>query len=148
MKDVEINSLEETKDLAYKIASKLQDTAYICLQGDLGAGKTTFTKSLAKALGIDEVVTSPTFQIMKLYETSDNRQLCHIDAYRLEGIKQDLGFEEIMEDSINVIEWYGYIEDMLPKQRLEIDIELKGDTRIFHINAVGSQYEKMLEEIL
>lgn len=146
MKEVRIKTLEETKALASRIASVLPTPALITMSGDLGAGKTTFTKALAKALGITATVTSPTFTILKSY-SNDDFTLHHIDAYRLEGITQDLGFEEIFEedDAVCVVEWFDYIEYALPKQRLNIAITLDGDDRIFKFEFVGNQYEKVME---
>lgn len=146
MKEVRVTSLEETNQLAEKIASKLSVPALITLSGDLGAGKTTFTKGLAKALGINATITSPTFTILKSYE--EEVTLHHIDAYRLEGIVQDLGFEEIFdEDAICVVEWFDYIEYALPKDRLQISISLDGDDRIFKLEAVGERYAALLEAL-
>lgn len=146
MKEVRVTSLEETNQLAEKIASKLSVPALITLSGDLGAGKTTFTKGLAKALGINATITSPTFTILKSYE--EEVTLHHIDAYRLEGIVQDLGFEEIFdEDAICVVEWFDYIEYALPKDRLQISISLDGDDRIFRLEAVGERYAALLEAL-
>lgn len=146
MKEVRVTSLEETNQLAEKIVSKLSVPALITLSGDLGAGKTTFTKGLAKALGINATITSPTFTILKSYE--ETVTLHHIDAYRLEGIVQDLGFEEIFdEDAIFVVEWFDYIEYALPKDRLQISISLDGDDRIFKLEAVGERYAVLLEAL-
>lgn len=146
MKEVRVTSLEETNQLAEKIASKLSVPALITLSGDLGAGKTTFTKGLAKALGINATITSPTFTILKSYE--ETVTLHHIDAYRLEGIVQDLGFEEIFDDdAICVVEWFDYIEYALPKDRLQISISLDGDDRIFKLEAVGERYAVLLEAL-
>ncbi|OCN04427.1 tRNA threonylcarbamoyladenosine biosynthesis protein TsaE [Erysipelotrichaceae bacterium MTC7] len=146
MKQIVISSLEETNELAQKIASLLQGDGLLCLSGDLGAGKTTFTKALGKALGIDDVITSPTFNILKIYE--GDIPLYHIDAYRLEGLSQDLGFEEVFDETgVKVVEWYDYIADILPKERLEINIALDKDNRVFQIQAIGKKYEDM-EEVL
>lgn len=147
MKEFRVKSLEETYALAKMIASKLPSCALITMSGDLGAGKTTFTKGLAKALGISATITSPTFTILKSYE-ENGVVLHHIDAYRLEGITQDLGFEEIFEeDAVCVVEWFDYIEYALPKERLSISIALDNEERIFTINAIGEAYEKVLEEL-
>lgn len=146
MKEVRVTSLEETNQLAEKIASKLDVPALITLSGDLGAGKTTFTKGLAKALGINATITSPTFTILKSYE--ENITLHHIDAYRLEGITQDLGFEEIFdEDAVCVVEWFDFIEYALPKERLQISIALDGENRIFKLEAVGNKYAALVEAL-
>lgn len=141
-----IRSLDETNHLASAIAKEMKAPALLVLSGDLGAGKTTFTKGLAKALGVQKTVTSPTFTILKSYQ-GNMITLHHIDAYRLEGISQDLGFEEIFEeeDAVCVVEWYQYIEDVLSKERLFIEIALDGEERIFTLKANGAQYEAILE---
>lgn len=146
MKEICVNTLAETKELAERIASLLKTPALITLNGDLGAGKTTFTKALAKALGIKSTVTSPTFTILKSYKNGD-LNLHHIDAYRLEGITQDLGFEEIFEEdnAVCVVEWFDFIEYALPKERLSIDIMIEEESRIFKIDAVGEKYNTILE---
>lgn len=148
MKEVRVHSLQETQALAMQIAKLLKKPFLITLSGDLGAGKTTFTKGLAKGLGIEATVNSPTFTILKSYEGKDVT-LHHIDAYRLEGIVQDLGFEEVIydEDAICVIEWSQFIEYALPQQRLHITIEIDEDERIFRFDATGKKYEKVMEAI-
>ncbi len=148
MKEVRVKTIEETNALAKQIALKLPSKALITMSGDLGAGKTTFTKGLAKALGIHKTITSPTFTILKSYE-ENKVTLHHIDAYRLEGITQDLGFEEIFdEEALCVVEWFDFIEYALPKERLSISIALDGEDRIFSIDAIGKAYENVLEELV
>lgn len=108
MKEIEVNTLEETKALAQRIADLLPRPSLITLSGDLGAGKTTFTKSLGKELGVKSTINSPTFTILKSYRMADGAPLHHIDAYRLEGIVQDLGFEECFDEGVCVVEWRLY----------------------------------------
>lgn len=141
---LEIRSLQETIDFANKLAELINGSFLLTLEGDLGAGKTTFTKALGKALGISQTINSPTFTILKQYP-----KLNHIDAYRLENLNQELGFEEIFEeDKLCVVEWAQFIEDFLPKERLSIYIHFTEDEkRIFEIKAVGNKYEKVLEEL-
>lgn len=141
---LEIRSLQETIDFANKLAELINGSFLLTLEGDLGAGKTTFTKALGKALGISQTINSPTFTILKQYP-----KLNHIDAYRLEDLNQELGFEEIFEeDKLCVVEWAQFIEDFLPKERLSIYIHfVEDEKRIFEIKAVGNKYEKVLEEL-
>ena len=147
MKEIRVHSLAQTEALAQTIAKHLSAPALITMSGDLGAGKTTFTKGLAKALQIEQTITSPTFTILKSYE-EQGVTLHHIDAYRLEGITQDLGFEEIFEEAAYcVVEWFEYIEYALPKERLHITIVLDGEDRIFQIEAVGEKYAPVLEAL-
>lgn len=146
MKQIRVTSLKQTRELAMKIASLLPLPSLLTLSGDLGAGKTTFTKGLALGLGIEDTVTSPTFTILKSYEGEDVT-LHHMDAYRLEGIVQDLGFEEEIydENAVCVIEWSHFIEYALPEERLEIKILLDGEDRIFTFIPKGKKYEEVVE---
>lgn len=138
----------ETMQLAEKLGNIVQEGTLITLEGDLGAGKTTFTKGLGKGLGIKRPINSPTFTIMKIYE-GGRLPLYHIDAYRLEGLEQDLGFEEfIYGEGVCVIEWYMFIEDLLPKDRLEIKIEYEGDeARKITLIPHGTIYEELVKEL-
>lgn len=135
----EIHSLQETAQLAQEIAQLIRDVDVIlCLDGDLGAGKTTFTKALGKALGVKSVINSPTFTIMKNYKDGSGRPFTHIDAYRLEGADQDLGFEEVFEEGISVVEWSQYITDQLPQDTIRIAISQgTGEERTFDITGTG-----------
>lgn len=151
MRTITISSLDETKELGLQLASLVQPGMLITLTGDLGAGKTTFTKSLGKGIGINKVINSPTFNILKIYKGS-KMPLYHIDAYRLEGIHQDLGFEEYFEsDGLCVVEWPNFIEDQLPEHRLQIKITIEsdenGDKRVFSFEPYGSEYEKVVEAL-
>ena len=117
--------MKETEQLAIKLAALLTPPDVITLEGDLGAGKTTFTKALAKGLGITRTVNSPTFTIMKQYE--GNYPFNHLDVYRLADSDEDLGWDELFYgDAISVVEWAHLIEDDLPVERLEIRIVHKG----------------------
>lgn len=145
MKEIKIHSLEETSALGEKLGSCLFPGALITLSGDLGAGKTTLTKSIGKAIGVKKVINSPTFTILKTYK--GEMPLYHIDAYRLEGITQDLGFEEFLEgDGVCVVEWPMYMMDQLPRERLDIEIRrLNEDERAFILRPVGEKYEAIVE---
>lgn len=146
-KEFTVYSLEETQIFAKQLASFLAPPDVLTLEGDLGAGKTTFTQSLAKALGIKRVVSSPTFTIMKQYE--GDYQLNHLDVYRLAGSDEDLGWEEIFYgDAITVVEWAHLIEEDLPEERLEITIQRAGDQeRTITLAPKGKRYEKICGEL-
>lgn len=140
-------SSDETHDLGEKIGKLSQAGMVILLDGDLGAGKTCLTQGIAKGLGITRSVTSPTFTIQKIYH--GRLLLNHIDAYRLEGIHQDLGFDEYMNDEgLTVIEWSNFSPELVPDERLTISIILleNGD-RNFSFEAIGKQYEDLLEAL-
>ena len=119
-----------TMELGEAIGKSLPDGSTICFSGDLGAGKTTFVRGLAKGLNITDVVQSPTFNIMKVYFKGD-RPLIHIDAYRLADINPDIGLDEYIgyESGITVIEWPQYIKDLIPSNAIEISILHMGDDK-------------------
>lgn len=140
-------SEKEMIDFGESLAKLLFPGTIITLEGELGAGKTTFTKGIGKGLGVQRIINSPTFTIVKVYQ--GNLPLYHFDAYRLEGQDEELGFEEMFEgDGVCVIEWPRYIEDILPKERLAITITKNNDeTRTFAFLAVGKKYEDILKEL-
>ena len=145
---VDIHSLEETKEFASKVASRIKGKQIvITLDGDLGAGKTTFTKALGKALGVKSVINSPTFTILKSYKQENGEPLHHIDAYRLEGSSQDLGFEDCFDEGICVVEWSQFIEDQLPEDRLKISIEEGLDeNRKITVESTGPVSQSIMED--
>ena len=148
MKQIPVCSLEETGELGLKLASLIKPGMLITLSGDLGAGKTTFTKALGKALGVKGTINSPTFTILKSYEMDEGWMLHHVDAYRFEGITQELGIEECFDEGVCVIEWPDYIQHALPKERLEISIQNgEEEERLFRFCPIGETYERIVEEL-
>jgi len=139
----------ETIELAENFESEKFANMIICLSGDLGSGKTVFTKGFASALGIEENITSPTFNIIKEYLHGE-MPLYHMDVYRLEDVEEDLGIEDYYtKGGIVIIEWADMIEDRLPEERLDIHIKIKGEeSRVFIITAHGEKYENLCEEVL
>ncbi len=115
------NSVEETIAIGQELMDSIEGDALIALKGNLGAGKTAFTKGIAKSLGIKEPITSPTFTLLKEYE--GKRNLKHIDAYRLENMDSDpLALYDLMgEDAVIVIEWSEFIKDLYPDYLVEIE---------------------------
>jgi tRNA threonylcarbamoyladenosine biosynthesis protein TsaE len=144
---IKTNNEIETKAIAEELATELQPGAIITLSGNLGVGKTTFTKGLAMGLDIKQAVTSPTFTIIKEY--SGKIPLYHIDAYRLEHSDEDIGFDEYFYGKgITVVEWASFIEAFLPIERLAIEIKpLKDSTRQLVFTAIGEHYEILLENL-
>ena len=128
--EVYSDSSSFTMELAEKISHILPSGTTICFDGDLGAGKTTFVRGLAKGLNITDVVQSPTFNIMKVYFKGD-RPLIHIDAYRLADINPDIGLDEYIgyENGITVIEWPQFINDLIPSNAIKITIQHMGDDK-------------------
>ena len=141
----------ETIALAENIESEHFPGMVICLIGELGSGKTVFTKAFASAMGIEDDVTSPTFNIIKEYPVGE-LPLYHMDVYRLEGKVEDLGIEEYYtKKGITIIEWADMIEDYLPEKRLDIRFRSSDedeDKRIITITPHGSKYEELCEAIL
>ena len=144
-------SEEETIELAQNIESEKFPNMVICLRGDLGSGKTVFTKGFAKAMEITEEVTSPTFNIIKEYTTGE-MPLFHMDVYRLDGKVDELGIEEYFtKTGVTIIEWADMIPDVLPDRRLDIRIkssEEDEDKRIITITPYGKKYEELCEAVL
>ena len=140
---------KETMELAQNIESEKFPNMIICLDGELGSGKTVFTKGIANALGINEVITSPTFTIIKEYLYGE-MPLYHMDVYRLDGADDTVGIEEYFtKGGIVVIEWADIIRDILPENRLDIKIKVTDeDKRIFVITPHGKEYEDLCEAIL
>jgi tRNA threonylcarbamoyladenosine biosynthesis protein TsaE len=143
-----MHSPEETMHLASKFGEQLEAKDVITLEGDLGAGKTTFTKGLAKGLGVGKTVSSPTFTIVKEYK--GRLPLYHMDVYRLEDTMEDLGFDEYFHgDGVTVIEWAHLIEPQLPPERLNIYLFHHGnDERKLVIEPIGERYEQLCKGIL
>jgi len=133
------NSALETEKFGEKLAKKIKKGGVIALYGDLGSGKTTFVKGLARGLGIKKRIVSPTFIFARQYminrqPTTDNRQLLyHIDLYRIDKLEdaRGLGLEEIFSDSNNivVIEWAERIKKILPKKRTDIYFKYSGKNK-------------------
>ncbi|MDY4788061.1 MAG: tRNA (adenosine(37)-N6)-threonylcarbamoyltransferase complex ATPase subunit type 1 TsaE [Bacilli bacterium] len=141
-------NVSDTHKLASIIASLVKKGDLITLNADLGGGKTTFTQGLALALGVKETVNSPTFNIVKCYFDA-KIPLCHIDAYRLEGIYNDIGLDEyLMGDFLVVTEWGEFINYLLPYNRLEINIKRISDNeREITINGIGEYYQNIVKEV-
>lgn len=118
---IQTGSEEHTMKVAEKLASLLKPGDVVTLEGDLGAGKTTFTKGIARGLGVTRIVNSPTFTIIKEYP--GEMPLYHMDVYRLEHSDEDIGFNDYFQgDGISVVEWAHFIEEYLPIEYLNITI--------------------------
>jgi tRNA threonylcarbamoyladenosine biosynthesis protein TsaE len=141
-------SPEETNLFADKLAQYLMPGDVLTLEGDLGAGKTTFTKGLAKGLGIKRNVNSPTFTIIKEYK--GRLPLYHMDVYRLDDSAEDLGFDEYFNgEGVTVVEWAHLIEEQLPEQFLGLSILREGDSeRKILLKPHGERYEKLCKDVL
>ena len=142
-----VTSLEETEDFGQRLGSLVQGQDVITLEGDLGAGKTTFTKSFAKGLGVTRNVNSPTFTILKQYE--GRLPFNHLDVYRLADSDEDLGWDEIFYgEAVTVIEWAKLIEYDLPNERLQIEVFYENEfARRFEVTPMGERYEQLCREL-
>ncbi len=115
---IETTSEDQLITSGYKFGKQLKPGDVIVLNGELGAGKTTFVKGIAKSLGIDTPITSPTYTISKMYDS----KLCHVDSYRIS--EEDIGLGDLMQEGyIICIEWAQNIIDYIPKVDYEINIE-------------------------
>ena len=137
------NNEIESINLGLKLGKILENPSTILLEGDLGAGKTTFTKGIGKALGVEKTINSPTFTIMKCYK--GKYPLYHLDLYRLNGVNQEFDLEEYIDSGIAVIEWPHQADELLPKEYLRIIITIENDKRKFEFIPVGEKYEKLME---
>ncbi len=145
MQKIITNNAEQTEAVGYLIGKGLSGGDLILLEGDLGGGKTTFTKGLAKALGILETVNSPTFTIVKIYQ--GELTLNHIDAYRLADQSDDIGISELINDcfAVSVVEWADFIASLLPAEYLRIKFNyIDEHTRELCIEPHGNKYSERL----
>ena len=138
----------DTIELAQNIESEKFPNMVICLDGELGSGKTIFTKGFAGAMGIEENITSPTFTIIKEYE--GELPLYHMDVYRLDGTTDGVAIEEYFtKGGVVIIEWASTIKDILPKEYLGIKFRLVDENkRNIIITPHGTKYEELCEAVL
>ncbi len=149
--DYKITTKDEmdTLLLAQNIESEKFPDMVICLIGELGSGKTVFVKGFAQALGINETITSPTFTIVKEYESGEI-PLYHMDVYRLEDNKDNIGLTDYFnKGGITIIEWADMIESELPEERLDIRFRVVDEnTRVLTFIPHGKAYEDLCESVL
>ena len=143
-------SPEQSRRIGMRLGAVLNPGDIICLQGDLGAGKTTFVQGLAQGWGALDSVSSPTFIIVNVYRRADQSELFHLDTYRLESASEAamLDLEEMIAAGPLVIEWPERIESVLPTKRLWINLEyIDEEQRLLSFKAAGSYYQKMIENL-
>ncbi|SDX53985.1 tRNA threonylcarbamoyladenosine biosynthesis protein TsaE [Marininema mesophilum] len=128
------NDEKETRALASHIAISLQAGDVIALEGDLGAGKTTFSQGVARGLGIEAPIDSPTFTLIKEYDQG-RLPFIHMDVYRLEDGGEELGWEEYFYgNAVALVEWADRIKDWLPERFIHIEIKrVDGDRRMITV---------------
>ena len=142
-------SVEDTLTIAQNIESEKFPNMVICLIGELGSGKTVFTKGFAASLGIKDTITSPTFTIIKEYDSGE-LPLYHMDVYRLEDSVEGIGFKDYFnKGGVTIIELADLIEKQLPKNRLEIKFKvIDEDTRVLVFTPYGEEYEELCSAVL
>lgn len=133
------NSIKDTEKLAKRIAKDLKGGDVLGLVGNLGAGKTTFTQALGKALGVKQTMTSPTFVLLKVYPLNHStiKHLCHIDAYRLNTLEDlvAIGANDYLgqADTLTIVEWADKVENLLPQNTKKIFFKHNPTNRIINI---------------
>ena len=143
-------SAEETRRLGMRLGGVLQTGDVICLQGDLGAGKTTFVQGIARGWGSQDAVSSPTFIIVNVYRRGDQARLFHMDAYRLDSAPEaaELDLDAMLAQGPLLIEWPERMEGLIPGERLWINMEHSAqEERGMKVRATGKRYEELLEAI-
>ena len=138
------------KQLGEAIGRSVSGSEVLELVGDIGAGKTTLTKGIARALGINEPVQSPTFTISRVYDSPKGLRLAHYDFYRLgeAGIMGDEIREAMDDDSVVVVEWAGAVDDDLPKDRLVVKITtISEEERLVEFHPGGKKSTELWQKI-
>ena len=136
-----VSNIEETTSIGYELGKLLNAGDIICLTGDLGTGKTHITKGIAKGLGIDEYITSPTFTIVNEYD-AEKFKIFHFDLYRLEDVDEfyAIGGEEYLQNGLCIFEWGEMIEEILPSEYIKITFSRdnkNADFRKLKIEEIG-----------
>jgi len=143
-------SPEQTRRIGARLGGMLQAGDVICLQGDLGAGKTTFVQGVAKGWGSLDSVSSPTFIIVNEYRRADNGKLFHMDAYRLDSAPEaeELDLDSMLADGALLIEWPERIDGLVPAEHLWLSLEyINDEEREMKFKASGKRYDELLEII-
>lgn len=143
-------SPEQTRRLGMRLGALLQAGDLICLQGDLGAGKTTLVQGIAQGWGALDAVSSPTFVLVNAYRRADSGQLFHLDAYRIEslGEAEELDIDALLAEGPLVIEWAERLKPILPAEQLWVWLEYESEEhRAMRLSASGDRYKGMLDSL-
>ena len=143
-------SPEQTRRIGMRLGGALQAGDIICLQGDLGAGKTTFVQGVALGWGSRDAVSSPTFILVNEYRRGDEARLFHMDAYRLDSAleAEELDLDSMLAEGSLLIEWPERIDGLVPGERLWIRLEhIDEEEREMKFKATGKRYDALLEVI-
>lgn len=140
----------QTRRLGMRIGALLQPGDLVCLQGDLGAGKTTMVQGVAQGWGALDEVSSPTFVLVNTYRRADSYQLFHFDAYRIEtpGEAEELDLDTMLAQGPLMVEWPERVEAILPAEKLWTFLEHESDEhRTIRLTACGTHYETLLDAL-
>lgn len=143
-------SPEQTRRIGMRLGGALRAGDLICLQGDLGAGKTTFVQGIAQGWGSLDSVSSPTFILVNIYRHADGSQLFHMDAYRLDSMPEaeELDLDSMLAEGALIIEWPERMAGLIPAERLWVNLEhVDDEEREMKFNAHGKRYDELLEVI-
>jgi len=143
-------SPEQTREMGTRLGRALQAGDVICLQGDLGAGKTTFVQGIAQGWGSQDAVSSPTFILVNVYRRTDGAQLFHLDTYRLESVPEaeELDLETMLAQGALIVEWPERLGNLIPKERLWINFDHVNESeRRMRITAHSARDNQLLNEI-
>ena len=143
-------SPEQTRRIGVRLGGMLQAGDVICLQGDLGAGKTTFTQGLAQGWGSLDSVSSPTFILVNQYRRADGGLLFHLDAYRLDSVPEaeELDLDSMLAEGALIIEWPLRINSLIPPEHLWVDLEhISEEHRQMKFHARGERYDELLDVV-
>src|SRR5262245_45808043 len=143
-------SAEQTRRVGRRLGEVLEIGDVICLQGDLGAGKTTLVQGIAKGWGSLDSVSSPTFILVNVYRRADQSQLFHLDAYRLDSTSEaeELDLDSMLADGALIIEWPERMAQLIPTERLWIKLEhVDDEEREMQFKANGKRYDELLDVV-
>ncbi len=143
-------SPEQTRRIGMLLGGELKAGDVICLQGNLGAGKTTFVQGLAQGWGSIDSVSSPTFIIVNEYRRANGGQIFHLDAYRLDSVPEaeELDLDSMLAEGVLIIEWPEKLDGLLPNDRLWITLDhVQEEHRQMRFNARGKRYDDLLDGI-
>jgi tRNA threonylcarbamoyladenosine biosynthesis protein TsaE len=143
-------SPEQTRRIGVRLGGALQAGDIICLQGDLGAGKTTFVQGIALGWGTRDSVSSPTFILVNVYRRADGKQLFHMDAYRLDSTPEaeELDLDTMLAQGPLIVEWPERIDGLVPAENLWVKLEhVDEEEREMKFKAHGKRYDQLLEVV-
>ncbi len=143
-------SPDHTRRLGMRLGQSLQAGDIICLQGDLGAGKTTFVQGIAQGWGSVDSVSSPTFILVNMYRDSKQKRLFHMDAYRLDSAPEaeELDLDTMLAEGALIIEWPERMEKLIPEERLWVQLEyINDEEREMKFKSSGKRYDDLLQVI-